>query len=117
MTVKTTGLQYKAFIKSQDPAFWPEGAWMDDAEVVVDGRPWNGDVDEDQISDTAEVRVTGGVVFLSEDADDGPSVEAHLKRWLKAQTTMVVMVEIDKVHKQALCECLAKMPFKAKVLT
>lgn len=93
MTVKTTGAEFKRFYN--DPAFWPEGAWHEDDDILADGE--EPDI-LDEIPDNAMVSITGGVVFGLEGEE--PSLEAWFRKWRKKQTTASFVVECD-VTKQA----------------
>jgi hypothetical protein len=115
MTTKTTGAEYKAFMACADPKFWPDGAYYDDADVLVNGAPLGDDDRVEDIDDGAEVRLSGGIVYLDPRDHDGPSFETHFKRWRKAQTTTHLVVEVDKAHEQALRDYLDQLTFKVKV--
>ena len=80
MTTKATGAEWSAFYA--DKSSWPDGAWHEDQIVTVDGLEVdNTEFDELKLSPTARVTVSGGIVFLSSEADDGPTLEAHFKSW------------------------------------
>lgn len=95
MTVKTTGAEWSAFYA--DESAWPDGAWQEDQIVTVDGIEIdNSNFDKSQLSPTARITVSGGIVFLNDDAKDGPTLEAHFKRWRRTQTTVFLTVEVSK---------------------
>lgn len=89
MSVKTTGFELKQFYN--DPAFWPDGVWHEDEEVIVDGVIWSDDLNN--IPDEALVKVSYGMVF--NDTDDEPSFETYFKRWRKTQTTTTFTVTCE----------------------
>jgi hypothetical protein len=90
--VKLTGSEWNRFYN--DAGAWPDGAWHEDEEITVDGKTAGDDLDLSAVPDGAMLTVEGGVVYLTEDADYGPSLEAHFKRWRKRQTTTVLVVEV-----------------------
>jgi methylase of polypeptide subunit release factors len=100
MTTRTTGAEWSAFYSDQ--SVWPNGVWHEDEILTVDGiEVRNPDFDnfafnEADLSPTAKVTVSGGVVFLKSDANDGPTLEAYFKRWRKKQSTVFMTVEASK---------------------
>jgi len=96
MPTKTTGAELKAFYT--DETVWPEGAYHEDEEVVVDGVALSDDGDITLIADAAKVTVAGGVVFdlPGVDSEDAPSFETYFKRWRKLQSTAFMAVECPK---------------------
>jgi hypothetical protein len=99
MSAKTTGAEWKRFYS--DKAWWPEGAYHEDDEIIVNGAVWTWDEDPMSIRDESIVTVAGGIVYLKEDAHDGPSLEAYFRRWRKAQNTVVFVCEAPKELEQA----------------
>ncbi len=89
--IKTNGAEFKRFYS--DSAVWPENAWHEDEEVLVDGIEW-GDQGYDNIPDTSEVRISGGGVLGLPNGKD-VSFEAHFRAWKKCQTTSTILVECD----------------------
>lgn len=96
MTVKTTGAEFKRFYN--DPKFWPEGAWHEDEWIEVDGEEPSEDLPIEAVPDTAAMKITGGVVLglPEKDHSEGPSLEAHFKKWLKLQNTSTFLVQCPK---------------------
>lgn len=91
MTTKTTGAEWKRFYS--DKEFWKVGTYHDDGQIVVDGKNASDhDIDLDAISDSAVVRISGGVV-LSKADDDMGSLENLFKKWRKNQIVTIFMVE------------------------
>ena len=106
MTVKCTGAEFLRFYN--DKAWWfsaedgttsvDEQTYWEDAEISVNGEPvaeYSFDFDKD-LKPTDEVKVSGGCVFGKVVGASEPSVEAYLKRWMKAQTTVSVVIECPK---------------------
>ena len=92
MAVKMTGATWKDFYS--DPEFWPPGAWHEGETVILNGEEMiDMDVDFYEIDDCASLKIAGGVFYPSEDAVDGPTLEAHFKRWLKKQANTYFMVK------------------------
>jgi hypothetical protein len=106
MTTKTTGAQWKRFYR--DEAAWPKGAWHDDEEMTVDGKP-AGDVDPMSFADTAVITIAGGIVYLKEADQDGPSLEAHFKKWRKAQNSVSLLVDVERADESAVRMALADL--------
>ena len=105
MPVKTTGAEWKRFYA--DKEFWPDEAWHEDEEVIVNGLPTSDDFDLSAVHDTDVLVVGGGIVFLPDlDMDRGPSLEAHFKRWRKTQNTVSVIVEVDKTKFDAVAAAI-----------
>jgi hypothetical protein len=94
MGVKISGLQFKAFMN--DAAVWPDGMMYEDEVIVVDGVPLLEGFDPDAVSDTAQITVTGGYMENQNTREEHGSFEACIKRWMKAQRTIVLMVEVDR---------------------
>lgn len=92
MVAKANGAEFKRFYN--DPQYWPEGAWHEDAMVVVDGAEAGAEFDLDAIADTAKVAIHAGVVFMPE-RDDPVSLETQFKRWRKEQSIRTLMVDVD----------------------
>ena len=100
MTVKTNGATWKKFY--QDPAFWPSEAWHEGEEITVNGLSVSdSDFDLTAMKDADHIAVTGGVVYLLKGGYDGPTLEAHFRKWLKAQTTTTLLVEVDRARLEA----------------
>jgi hypothetical protein len=109
--VKTTGAEFWAFYN--DNTFWPEGAWHDDEVVRVNGEEMI-DLEENNFPPEAKVEVEGGIVFLRENADEGPSFESYFKTWRKAQNTVFLSVECPKDKVDAVKAAIKAAGGKAK---
>lgn len=94
MSVKISGLQFKAFMN--DAAVWPDGMMYDDEVISVDGVTLDKTLDPEEVADTAKVVVTGGYMENLDTMEEHGDFEACIKRWLKVQRTIVLMVEVDR---------------------
>ena len=100
MTVKTTGAEIKRFYF--DEAFWPEGVWHEDEDIEVNGSPLSEDGSIEEVPDDAVVKITGGAVIgLPGCGNGGPSFEGYFKKWRRAQSTVLFVVECAKDKKGA----------------
>lgn len=94
MTVKLTGAELNAFMA--DKSFWWDGRWYQDAVISVNEGDWF-DWDGEKIEAQDQVRWQGGDVYDNEDVGSTfYSLEAELKKWLKKQTTTVIVLQVDK---------------------
>lgn len=96
MSVSTNGAVFRRFY--HDDVFWPEDAYHDDHEVLVNGVKQD---DLDKIADLDKVIIHSGVVFVSRDDEDGVAFDAYFRRWLKAQTTRTIIVEVPLLKLEA----------------
>ena len=92
--VKTTGAEWKRFYT--DPTAWPDGAWHEEEEITIDGEPAHEDADLNDVADSASMTISGGIVFMTNDADEGPTMETHFKRWRKLQNTVFLAIEVPR---------------------
>lgn len=91
MAAKTTGAEFKRFYN--DSAFWLEGVWVDASVISVNGGEQE-DYDADRIPDDAKVAILSGVV-VGADNDEICAFDTFFRRWLKAQTTRTLNVEVS----------------------
>lgn len=97
---KMTGKEWKDFYN--DPVYWGPEVWFEGEEITVNGQaldsddPWGETNGLDSMEDTDIVRIAGGIVYLTEDAKDGPSLEKYFLTWRKAQTVTKILVEVRK---------------------
>lgn len=103
MSVKTTGIEFKQFYN--DPKFWPEGAWHDDELITIDGVEAGCDVDLSKVEDGAKLVIEGGAV-LTKDNDQVNSLEGYFKKWRKEQSTVTMVVTVDKSKEDAVVEAI-----------
>lgn len=93
MTIKTTGAEWKKYYS--DPLAWPDGAYHDYEELFADGVFSDGQFDLSEVSDNSRIEFSKGVFYRDENSE-GVSLEAHFRKWLRAQTRCIlVVVEID----------------------
>ena len=102
--VKVTGSEWNRFYA--DTEAWPDGAWHEDEEITIDGKAPSDDFDFSAVADGAMLTVAGGVVYLN-GLEEGPSLEAHFKRWRKRQTTSVLVVEVPHEAAEAVRAAIA----------
>lgn len=88
--IKTNGAEFKRFYN--DDSTWPDGAWFEDEQLLVNGNFW--ELDTDAIPDEATVKLSGGVVLGLPDFSE-PSVESYFRQWKKRQTLTTILVECD----------------------
>ena len=115
MSVKTTGAEYKAYLKEQSAEWWPDGAYMDGESLLVDGKSTDEDdlFDALKMADSASLVIESGSYYAYATDRDPISLETHFKRWRKAQTVTRISVE---VHRDKLPELEALLKsFGAKV--
>lgn len=99
MTVKMSGSEFKRFYN--DPKIWPDDVWHEDTEMSVDGVDQPDGIDDEALSDTAVVSISGGTVYGPQWDGDNPSLETYFKRWRKAQALTFFTVECDKADLDA----------------
>lgn len=94
MATKTTGVEWKRYYS--DKTAWPDGCWHENEEFIVDGLEWVWDKEMMAIDDAAVISISGGIVYLNQDDTQGPTVEAHFKRWRKMQNTVFFSCEAPR---------------------
>lgn len=97
MSVKLTGAEIKAFYA--DATFWPDGRWHEDESVSIEGIDQaSGFEDVEDYLDEAKIVLEGGIVYDERigHVSEVCSVESLFKRWRKAQTVSLVMIEVPK---------------------
>lgn len=103
MATKTTGVEYKAYIAETDPKWWPEGSYMDDDVVLIDGAAMDCSAfDLAALPDSAAVVIECGTYYSNGIDSDPIALETHFKRWRKAQTTVRFAVEVHRDKLEAL---------------
>ncbi len=102
MAVKTNGAEFLRFWLSD---LWSQGAWVEDEHIRVNGEKWDGSDDTDAIQPTDNVEIVTGLVYLCQE-DYETQKYKNLARvfstWLKAQSTIKVVVTIDPSYRKAL---------------
>lgn len=96
----TTFFSFKQFYN--DEAFWPEGHWHEDEEIIIefDGVIAHNDGDYDLLSmpNNAKVTISYGIV-QDEEGNEFGTLEAYFRKWRKKKNTahLVVSVPLDKL--------------------
>lgn len=112
MAVKMSGAEWKRFFN--DESVWSKGAFMDDTEILVDGKDDpDGDVDLSKIDDNVEVTVRGGAYFESYNADYRDLVKV-IREWQIRQTFVWISVEIPKGKEEELAAFVKSIGGKIK---
>ena len=98
MTVKTTGIVFKAFYS--DLEYWDDEGktYHDDTLLCVDGVPVD---DYDAIKPDDVVTIEGGYV-INPKVGKSDSFEGYFKHWRKRQSVTCLIVEIPKDKKVGL---------------
>jgi biopolymer transport protein ExbD len=116
MAVKISGADFKAFYT--DPAFWPGkpgDTYHEEEETSVDGVSVDpSDFSYSTVADDAILTIRDGLVSSTDKRIDGRSFEAHVKNWVKKQSTERVVVEFDKSRREEIVAALQALG--AKVL-
>lgn len=97
MAVNTTGEELKRFF--EDKKYWPDGAWFEDDEVLIDGVH-DDDIDYMTVSDNAVVKIKYGTVMFNDDKDC-VSLVGYFKKWRKEQSTTSFVVVCDRANEAA----------------
>jgi hypothetical protein len=118
MAVRMTGAQFKAFWGAE----WGPNAMIEEEAVTVDGEEFDtcdGIVEE--IPDASRVIMTGGIIIPDQMAHRQAEINAEnfARKWLKAQTTVTLLVEVPREHADDFAErigCLGRDGIKAKIV-
>lgn len=92
--MKTDGKTWNAYMAS-----WPEGQWFDDSDETCNG----GEMPQ-TVPDDAVISLTTGIVFQDGTTTKGKDLVAHFNEWLKEQSTIRILVQVDPRHRDALVE-------------
>jgi hypothetical protein len=95
MRITAAGAEWKAFY--QDEAYWPEGAYHDDTDIMVDGVVAE-DIDLSEVGDDATLTVRGGFVEINNRVV--PLVD-HFLAWRKGRTTRTLVIDVPPEHYDA----------------
>lgn len=101
MPTKASGAEFKRFYT--DNVYWPQdegNTYHEDQSILVNGAEYDGDFED--IADDALVSIDGGIVFGPQWDGNEPSFETYFKRWRKLQSTVSMMVEVDRSKEEAL---------------
>lgn len=115
---KMNGAQFKAFWNSEWIPGRPNVA-LDDWVYMIDDNvinsDENGDFAENTIADTATVKILQGAVYDQDDTNwPGIGLALLARRWLRAQTHVQLVVEVEKERVASIKALLASN--KVKVL-
>ena len=96
MTVKMTGAQFKAFLAAE----WGPDAYWEETEITVNGEPMPDDCDDAFVKDADTITITGGVIYQDQVHNPQSCINAEpfARKWLKAQSTVTLMVEVPREH-------------------
>ena len=95
MTVKATGAEIQAFMKSD----WDDGFWMDDYIFEVNGEEVGSEFEEEELNPDDKVKIIRGEIY-DEEMSLVCSLESYFKKWRKkqAETVLVVSAPNDKLE-------------------
>jgi len=99
MSVKTNGAEYKAYIAETDLKWWPEGSYMDDTLLIVNGEEIGDDnytFDPNNLEDEDVVVIDCGSYYRDANDLEPTNLTTHFKNWRKAQATVRFAVEVHK---------------------
>lgn len=94
MTVKATGAEIKAFMKSD----W-DGCGMDDYVFEINGEEVGSEFEEEELNPDDKVKIIRGDIY-NEEWFFVCSLESYFKKWRKkqAETVLVVSAPNDKLE-------------------
>lgn len=75
---KTNGAEFKRFYN--DSQYWPENAFHEDETLLVDGAQWTWAGQVEDIPDSAQIDILGGLVHELADGTE-PTFEAFFQQW------------------------------------
>lgn len=100
MAIETCGAEWNRYFN--DNGAWPEGAYLEDEQVFVDGVALGPDDELDGLPEAAQVRVVGGDYY---EIRDGKGVfvcplEEHFQRWKQTEGTIpfIAFIPPDKLE-------------------
>ena len=86
MTVKATGAEIQAFMKSD----WDE-CWMDDYVFEINGTEIGSEFEEEELNPDDNVKIICGEIYDGE-MSRLCSLESYFKKWRKKQAESVLVV-------------------------
>lgn len=104
MTIKLTGEQLNALAKAE----WPEGAYVDDETVIIDGdEDHSGEWLSEPVDPKSQVTIDGGILYAEKPngwgGHEGVSTpfESFVRKWLKSLNSTSIVVEVDNDKAEA----------------
>ena len=112
MPIKMSGYDFKSFIGSKDPKYWPEGLYVEDELLRVNGVDKTLDL-VGSPNDDDVIQILGGALawdYSQRDRDNPPgSLVSLAKRWLKNQTETRVVISVPNGQLKDLPAILASI--------
>ncbi|WP_349573067.1 hypothetical protein [Azotobacter salinestris] len=96
MTTKTTASELQAFWSSEDPMFWPDGAYVEGLTLLIDGVE-TGEYDDLNVEDltaSQDIKILEGAICYADGSEDG--FEAQFRKWRKLQNSSFLSVQVPK---------------------
>jgi hypothetical protein len=101
MAAKLSGAEFKAFL--HDREVWPnDNHWMEDEAISIDGGE-EGEL-PGEIADNSVVVVHCGTIRRPKGDDD--ALVATIRKWRKRQTTVFLVVQVDKSKETAVRDAI-----------
>ncbi|GLF57956.1 hypothetical protein VNPA152081_18120 [Pseudomonas aeruginosa] len=96
MSIKTTGLELKAFWS--DESVWPADSYVDGVHLKVNGQDDNSE-DIEALNDADQVVLEDG--YFCDANDEGENLLTVFKRWRKKQNTSYISASCPKELEEA----------------
>lgn len=95
MSVKTTGAEFLTFY--HDDTYWPQGAYVEDVELKVNGQLFDQDICAENLAKDAKVTIVGGGVYDTKPTSTQViSLVTFFKQWRKQSLEETFSVTCDK---------------------
>jgi len=110
--IRITGEEWKRFYADEN--YWPEGAWHEDEEIIINGETADTDTIDlaNEVKDGDIMIVRGGTVFC--DQVEPKSLEGNIRKWKKAQNYTMLLVWCPKKNVEAVTEAVKLAGGKVK---
>lgn len=95
--VTMSGADFKRFYNDEN--VWKNGMHHDDDDILLDGKQ-RDDEDLDKVDGGTIVEIRGGDV-MNGDGDYVCSLDELAQRWVDEQTTVMLVVKVDKSKQEA----------------
>ena len=89
--LRTSGSEWKAFCASL-----PDGWWHEEDMITVDGKSADDSVDLNCVADNAVMTISGGILHLDQEGNNGKSLEYTFRFWRKRSDVTRIVVEVSK---------------------